>query len=94
MFQLSLKTHIFPYIYKSIKPTIHSSLITMYILYTKLYKYSTYNIYTMPSYQANKKSIYNWRQKNLEKNREINKRYKRKYDAWKKEKFIFLQILL
>ena len=48
----------------------------------------------MPSYQANKKSIYNWRQKNLDKNREINKRYKRKLDAWKKEKVIFLRILL
>jgi len=46
------------------------------------------------NYQMNKKSIYTWRAKNIEKNREINKISKRKYDLWKKEKAIFLKILL
>jgi hypothetical protein len=48
----------------------------------------------MPSYAQNKEHIYKWREKNAQRNREINKFSKRKFDAWKKEKLIFLKILL
>lgn len=46
------------------------------------------------SYAVNKKSIYNWREKNIERNREIVRRSKRKRDAWISISKIFLQILL
>ena len=46
------------------------------------------------SYTKNKKSIYNWRIANPEKNREINKLAKRRFDCWKKVKREFLTILL
>jgi len=45
-------------------------------------------------YQLNKVHIYNWREKNLDHNRLINRKSKRKYDAWKKIKKIYLNILL
>lgn len=47
-----------------------------------------------PSYESNKKSIYNWRSKNIERNREINRKSKQKYDCWKKVQKEFLAILL
>lgn len=48
----------------------------------------------MPTYKQNKKSIYKYRENNPEKVREICRRYKRKYDAWKKIQKEFLRILL
>lgn len=47
-----------------------------------------------PSYQQNKIHIYKWRENNIVRNRQINCKYKKKYDAWKKIKFEFLSILL
>lgn len=47
-----------------------------------------------PTYQHNKKSIYTWRSKNVERNREINKQAKRKIDLWKKIQKVYLAILL
>jgi hypothetical protein len=58
------------------------------------------NIYTYinkmpsPSYESNKKSIYKWREANLERNRAINCKYKQKRDCWKKIQKEFLSILL
>ena len=50
----------------------------------------------MPSkrYEVNKKSIYNWRAANPEKNREVNRISKRRFDCWKKIKKEFLTNLL
>ena len=47
-----------------------------------------------PSYQQNKKHIYRWVENNLERKREIARNNQRKYDMWKREKKIFLKILL
>jgi uncharacterized protein involved in tolerance to divalent cations len=47
-----------------------------------------------PTYQYNKKSIYIWRSKNLDRNREIVKLSKRKQDTWKKIQKVYLAILL
>ena len=46
------------------------------------------------SYAVNKKSIYNWREKNIERSREIMRRYKRRKNAWLKISKEFLQILI
>ena len=55
-----------------------------------------YKNQTMPSptYQQNKEFIYRWREKNAERNREINKQAKRKIDLWKKVQKVYLGILL
>ena len=47
-------------------------------------------------YEQNKKNIYKWRENetNMQRQLQINKLYKRKYDAWKKETKIHLAILL
>lgn len=47
-----------------------------------------------PTYQQNKAHIYKWRANNLERNREIVRISKRKYDAWKKITKVFLAILI
>ncbi len=47
-----------------------------------------------PTYQQNKEFIYRWREKNAERNREINKQAKRKIDLWKKVQKVYLGILL
>jgi len=47
-----------------------------------------------PTYAQNKKFIMNWRLKNKDRNREITKISKRKYDAWKKIQKVYLGILL
>jgi len=47
-----------------------------------------------PTYTQNKKHIYKWRENNIERKREINRRLQKKYDMWKREKTIFLRILL
>jgi ketol-acid reductoisomerase len=46
------------------------------------------------TYQQNKKHIYAWREKNKGHFLEIVRKHQRKYDAWKREKKIFLNILL
>jgi hypothetical protein len=46
------------------------------------------------SYAKNKIHIQKWREKNPEKNREINRKNQLKYDRWKKVKMDFLRILL
>ena len=46
------------------------------------------------SYAANKKHIYAWREKNYDHFLRIQRDNQRKYDAWKREKKIFLNILL
>ena len=51
----------------------------------------------MPStYAQNKENIYRWRSKpeNMARQLEINKIYKRKYDAWLKISKIFFNILI
>jgi hypothetical protein len=48
----------------------------------------------MATYQQNKNGIYKWRMANLDHNREINKKSKRRHDAWKKIQRTFLAILL
>jgi len=52
----------------------------------------------MPSYEQNKEFIYNWREKNKEKHRELSKihmrNYRLKLQNWKEIKFEFLNILL
>ena len=49
----------------------------------------------MPTYAQNKQHIYKWRQNdtNMQRQLEINRLYKRKYDCWKKEVKIYLAIL-
>ena len=47
-----------------------------------------------PTYAQNKKFIYNYRLKNMDKIREITKIQKRRYDAWKKIQKVYLGILL
>ena len=47
-----------------------------------------------PNYETNKKHIYKWRESHLEHNREINRKYKRKLDCWKKIQKEFLLILI
>ena len=44
-------------------------------------------------YAKNKQHIYKWRENHLERAREINCKYQRKYDAWKRISKIYLQIL-
>ncbi len=46
------------------------------------------------SYEKNKKHILKWRLANIDKFREINKKSKRKRDAWKRIQKEFFQILL
>ena len=46
------------------------------------------------TYQQNKKHIYAWREKHKEHYIEKHKIHQRKYDAWRREKKIFLKILL
>lgn len=47
-----------------------------------------------PNYSQNKSHIYKWRETHLEQNREVNRRAKSKYDAWKKITKIYFQILI
>jgi len=47
-----------------------------------------------PTYQQNKKSIYNYRNKNIELVREIDRKYKKRVYNWKKIQRVFLKILL
>jgi hypothetical protein len=47
-----------------------------------------------PSYTQNKAHIYKWRETNIDKYREINRRSKQKRDCWKKVQKEFLSILL
>ena len=47
-----------------------------------------------PSYQKNKVNIYKYRVKHYEHVLEINRKSKRKHDAWKKIQKVFLRILL
>lgn len=47
-----------------------------------------------PTYQQNKAHIYKWRAKNAERNREIVRTSKQRYDAWKKISKVFLFILI
>lgn len=46
------------------------------------------------SYAKNKQHIYAWRQKNLEKKREIDRKSMNRYRNWKKISAIFLNILI
>ena len=46
------------------------------------------------TYLQNKQSIYNWREKNKSKNREINNKGVIKYQKWKKIQKVFFNILL
>ena len=46
------------------------------------------------SYATNKKSIYNWREKNADKNREVNRRAQKRFREWKSIQKIYFQILL
>ena len=49
----------------------------------------------MPStYAQNKKSIYNYRAKNLEKYNDMCRRNQRKYDSWKRVQKLYFNILL
>lgn len=48
----------------------------------------------MPTYAKNKIHIYKWRETHLEHNRELNRKYKRKFDAWKRIQKEFLNILI
>lgn len=54
-----------------------------------------YNITKMPAvtYSYNKVHIYNWREKNIERNRAINRKSEQKRYAWKKIQKEFLAIL-
>ncbi len=45
-------------------------------------------------YSQNKQHIYKWRQSNLDKVKEINRKSKARHDAWKKIQMVFLSILL
>ena len=45
-------------------------------------------------YHLNKVHVYNWRKNNPDQLRLINRNANRKYDAWKKIKKIYLNILL
>ena len=47
-----------------------------------------------PTYKQNKTHIYKYRENNYERVLNINKKYKQKYDAWKKIQKVFLRILL
>ena len=47
-----------------------------------------------PTYKQNKTHIYKWREKNIEKLREINKKSKQRYDMFKKEQKRLFCILL
>jgi len=46
------------------------------------------------AYSKNKKFIYQWRENNLEKKKELDRKHRRKYEMWKRERMIFLGILL
>lgn len=46
-----------------------------------------------PSYQQNKVHIYNWREKNIEKHKELSRLHMKKYCQWKKIQREFLGIL-
>jgi len=49
----------------------------------------------MPAtYAQNKQHIYKWRQSNLDKVRDINRKSNARYVAWKKIQMVFLSILL
>jgi hypothetical protein len=48
----------------------------------------------MATYAKNKKHIYAWREKNADKNREVNRIAKRRHDLWIKIQKVFLGILL
>lgn len=48
----------------------------------------------MPTYQQNKVHIYNWVRKNPERNRELTKLRKRRYDLFKKEQMRLFKILI
>lgn len=49
----------------------------------------------MPTtYAKNKAHIYAWRQKNIDTIRIANRKYKHKYDVWKKIQKEFLNILI
>lgn len=48
----------------------------------------------MPSYQQNKIHIYKWCENNIERSRQIKRKWKQRNDAWKKIKIEFLSILL
>ena len=45
-------------------------------------------------YNQNKKHIYNWIERNLDRRREINRKNQRKYDCWKRIQKVYLNILL
>ena len=47
-----------------------------------------------PNYFQNKKHIYKWRESHMDRSREINKLFKRRYDCWKKNQKEFLLILI
>ena len=48
----------------------------------------------MPTYQKNKKYIYNWRENHIAQYNEISRKHQIKYRAWIKVKKEFLNILL
>lgn len=47
-----------------------------------------------PSYEQNKKHIYEWNNKNYERKKQINNNWKRKHDSWKKISKIYFNILI
>jgi hypothetical protein len=46
------------------------------------------------SYAVNKESIYRWRERNVDKNRAVNRKAQRRFVEWRKISKIFFNILL